>query len=296
MQVATFESQNPKDMKPLKTIAIGAVIIFTLCFATLISQNSVSKPLNTIVRGDGFAVLELFTSEGCSSCPPADELVARIQQEYGNSPVYVLAYHVDYWNRLGWKDRFSKPEFSKRQYQYSRQLNAQIYTPQLVINGKREFVGSDAPAIKGAVKAALESKSATTLSLRGELRNGKVNISYQVNGGAADQLLLAVVQKHAISKITNGENDGRTLGHVQIVRELYTFNIQNSGYGSQKIPLPVGYNVKEWEIIGLLQNSQTGVIENATRSKIGGVVSILKNYYASQFHLLEIEQLASEQL
>src|SRR5438067_12509164 len=94
-----LNQQNSKKMKPVKTIAISAIIIFTLCFAALINHSAASKSNNNhIVNGDGFAVLELFTSEGCSSCPPADELLARIQQEYGNTPVYVLAYHVDYWN------------------------------------------------------------------------------------------------------------------------------------------------------------------------------------------------------
>lgn len=261
-------------MKPIKTIAVSATIIFTLCFAALINRSSASKPKNYNSTGDGFAVLELFTSEGCYSCPPADELLAHIQQEVGNTPVYILAYHVDYWNRLGWKDAFSQPEFSKRQYRYSRQLGAQVYTPQLILNGKAEFVGSDAPAISGAIKDALSGQDGAVISLQAGQQAGKINVSYQTKGSVStDQLLLAVVQKQAISKVANGENGGRTLHHVQIVRNLYTFDNASSGQSGQQIPMPAGFNTKDWEIIGLLQDTQTGIIKGAARAAIGGPVS-----------------------
>jgi hypothetical protein len=85
----------------------------------------------------GFAVVELFTSEGCSSCPPADDLVAKIQKENNDQPVYILAFHVDYWNNLGWKDSFSSSAFSKRQNQYADWLNLRsVYTPQVIVNGR----------------------------------------------------------------------------------------------------------------------------------------------------------------
>ncbi len=261
-------------MKPIKTIAVSATIIFTLCFAVLINRSSASKPKNYNTPGDGFAVLELFTSEGCSSCPPADELLARIQQESGNTPVYVLAYHVDYWNRLGWKDAFSQPEFSKRQYRYSRQLSAQVYTPQLILNGKAEFVGSDATAIRGAIKDALSSQGGAVISLQAGQQAGKINVSYQTKGSVStDHLLLAVVQKQAISKIANGENGGCTLHHVQIVRNLYTFDPTSPGQSTRQILMPAGFNTKDWEIIGLLQDTQTGIIKGAARAAIGGPVS-----------------------
>ena len=124
---------------------ISAICTFVALFsALLISVNkstaSKRKPVN-FNNDKGFAVLELFTSEGCSSCPPADELIERIQKEAGDKSVYILAYHVDYWNRLGWKDAFSQPEFSKRQYWYHQLFTSQVYTPQLIINGQNEFVG-----------------------------------------------------------------------------------------------------------------------------------------------------------
>jgi hypothetical protein len=255
-------------MKTLKIMATGVIMILTLCFATLIDARSKPTLQNTTTGGDGFAVLELFTSEGCSSCPPADELLAHIQKEYGNTPVYILAYHVDYWNRLGWKDSFSKPEFSKRQYQYSHQLNAQVYTPQLIVNGKAEFVGSDASAITSAVKNALGSKTSAVLTLEAEQKGNKVDFSYQINSNVpADRLILAIVQKQAMSKVTGGENSGRTLNHIQIVRDVYNIDI-TARHGHQQIIIPETFNAMDWEIIGLLQDEQTGAIQGATRIKL----------------------------
>jgi hypothetical protein len=104
--------------------------------------------------GKGFAVIELFTSEGCSSCPPADELVARVEKESGGKPIYILAYHGDYWNRLGWRDAFSSLEYSARQNQYAEWLNfSSVYNPQIVVNGPMEFVGSEEGNLRNGIRA-----------------------------------------------------------------------------------------------------------------------------------------------
>src|SRR4051794_1074580 len=111
----------------LASICIGAIIVsaaFTNCKNT--AKGNSKTP---IFEGNGFALVELFTSEGCSSCPPADELVAKVQKEVGDKAIYILAYHVDYWDRLGWKDAFSSADYTKRQNEYAHWLNLpQIYT------------------------------------------------------------------------------------------------------------------------------------------------------------------------
>ncbi|MEI3801484.1 MULTISPECIES: DUF1223 domain-containing protein [unclassified Chitinophaga] len=244
----------------MKLIMIPAIAL-TLFSAVFANQRTASEqPIDT---GNGFAVLELFTSEGCSSCPPADALLARIQQEAGNKPIYILAYHVDYWNRLGWKDIFSDLRYSKRQYQYSQQLNSQVYTPQLVINGTSSCVGSDEAAVTNAMANALASPAEETLNIKAQLQSGKAALTYNVTGDAGNsRLLVAVVQKHAVSKVTRGENEGRMLSHVQIVRDLRTFD---PGAGSAQISLPGDFNTQEWELIGMIQDSGTGVIKAATR-------------------------------
>lgn len=243
--------------------AFSAVLIFSIIWA---NRSDASKRKTTVLtEGPGFAVLELFTSEGCSSCPPADELIARIQKEAGDKPVYILAFHVDYWNRLGWKDAFSQPGFSKRQYQYHRLFTSQVYTPQLIINGNSEFVGSDEHEISDALKQNLNGRPSTILNIKAQQESGVLKLDYEVKGKTnGDQLVIALVQKNATSKVNAGENQGRVLSHVQIVRDLQTFDLKQNG--RQSIQLPSGFNTNEWEIIGLIQNTETGVISAAAKA------------------------------
>lgn len=231
------------------------------------NRSAASKSNNNSKEGEGFAVLELFTSEGCSSCPAADALLNRVQQNAGDKPIYVLSYHVDYWDRMGWKDVFSNARYSKRQYQYSQQFTGQVYTPQVIINGKAECIGSDEPALTGAINNALSTAAAVSLHLQATQQAGKMNVNYQVTGNTADcQLLIALVQKHAVSKVARGENQGRTLNHAQIVRDFSTFNLPSSKKGTAHISLPAEYNTNDWEVIGLVQDSASGVIMGAARA------------------------------
>ena len=259
-------------MKSVKMSAICAVMGLSLCSAAFVTQSAGSKNQDLTTKGNGFAVLELFTSEGCSSCPPADELIARMQKEAGDKPIYILAYHVDYWNRLGWKDKFSDPQYSKRQYTYSRQFSGQVYTPQLIINGQSECVGSNESAVNNKVKDAVNGNTAVALNIKGQLQAGRMTFDYQVTGNAGkNQLLIAVVQKHAVSKIEKGENEGRTLSHAQIVRDLHSFDVKSGGQGTGQISLPSGFNARDWECIGMIQDPETGKIEAATRVSVNPV-------------------------
>lgn len=255
-------------MKTLNSIGlITGLLTATLCFTACGQSN---KPIETnpsTSTGNSFAVLELFTSEGCSSCPPADEVLAQIQQESKGKPVYLLAYHVDYWNRLGWKDVFSNADFSKRQQQYSNWLNAEIYTPQLVINGKREFVGSDGSAIRNAIANELNAGSTAMLVLNVQQDANKLKIHYQAgNNVAGNRLLIAVVQKNAQSNVLRGENAGHKLSHVQIVRQLQNESLNATGEGDALVALPAGFNTQSWEVLGLIQDPATGKITAAAKT------------------------------
>ncbi|SHE50319.1 DUF1223 domain-containing protein [Pedobacter caeni] len=249
-------------------ISIVAALVVLLLFSAVLASRSIASKSSTErnIKGDGFAVLELFTSEGCSSCPPADELLAKIQKEAGNRPVYVLTYHVDYWDRLGWKDAFSNSDYSKRQYQYASKLGAQVYTPQLVVNGKTEFVGSNESATDYAINSALKGTPEATLSLHGKIQSGKMALNYQLNGNSDNaELVIAVVQKEAITKVKRGENEGRTLAHAQIVRQLYSFNLEKAEKGEVNISVSEDFNPNGWEVIGLLQHPKTRAITAATK-------------------------------
>jgi hypothetical protein len=210
----------------------------------------------------GFALIELFTSEGCSSCPPADRLMEKLQQEDAGKPVYVVAFHVDYWNHQGWKDRFSSAGFTARQRQYAAWMNLEsIYTPQVVVNGSSEYVGSDERSIVKAIDASLKRKTDNALTLRGKADSGRVQIDYEVTGPKENKtLLLALVQKKASTNVMAGENEGRKLSHVQIVRDLIPIDINGK---SITIKLPDTLNAEGWEVIGFIQHKSNGSITAA---------------------------------
>jgi hypothetical protein len=219
-------------------------------------------------KEQGFAIVELFTSEGCSSCPPADELVARIQKEDADRPVYILSFHVDYWNNLGWKDPFSNAAFSRRQKQYAEWLNLRsVYTPQVIVNGRTEFVGSDEGKMVSEIQSNLQKKSATGLEVQLLQKNtDQAGLQYDITNSTGNiSLILAVVQKSATIKVERGENGGRTLSHVQIVRNFQEIPLLGKKSGTTQVILPSNMDHQEFEIIGFLQNTDTGEIIGASK-------------------------------
>jgi len=260
-------------MRPLKIFIVAALLISAALGSTAFINHKLSKRPNN--DNKGFAVVELFTSEGCSSCPPADELVAKIQKESKDKPVYILAYHVDYWNRLGWKDVFSSADYSKRQQDYAGYLHIQsVYTPQIVVNGKTEFVGSEEGTLRNAISKGLQKASPSQLSLNiSTIDHSKANIKYEVDSIDKNIFLeLAILQKNAQTKVQSGENSGRTLSHVQIVRKLQSVPLKGKE-GTVNVALPNGFNTQGWEIIGFLQNTANGTITGASRAIFESEVS-----------------------
>jgi hypothetical protein len=165
------------------------------------------------------AVLELFTSQGCSSCPSADKLLPQLAMIDSN--IIPLSFHVDYWNRLGWTDPFSSSEYSERQRSYARQLNLEsVYTPQLVVNGEYEMVGSNRGKAESAIKSVLKENALVQLTID----NIKINadkISFYVYAAGdftKTDLLAALVQKQAMMNVRTGENSGAKLSHTNVVR------------------------------------------------------------------------------
>lgn len=237
-------------------------------FPRILNHSSGIK--NTSVASKGFAVVELFTSEGCSSCPPADQLIGQIQKEMQDQPVYILAFHVDYWNRLGWKDVFSSSEFSKRQRTYANWLNStSVYTPQLIVNGKEELVGSNEPALRKAMKSNLSKPSVSQLSISNIRKSqGEFTLTFQATGETAtSSLVLALIQKTAHSNVTDGENRGRILSHVQVVIELKNISLMNKKQGTASIIIPKNVSDSPLELIAFLQQAN-GEITAATKTKL----------------------------
>ena len=183
------------------TGAFVALMFIVSAFAYNSKTEETHKNLTS--ENNGFAVLELFTSEGCSSCPPADQLIGEIEKQYKDQPVYILAYHVDYWNNLSWKDKFSSVENSKRQQQYSQALRSQVYTPQLVVNGKKEFVGSDRDAVESAIQTALFNTNNAKVDLSAKVSEKEINVKFKtLETHHQNRLLVTLVEKKIINKCT----------------------------------------------------------------------------------------------
>lgn len=248
-------------MKKNKILPVFITLLLLVGISAFAQNNDKKVP-------KGIALLELFTSEGCSSCPPADELMGRIQNEYKDDNVYVLSYHVDYWDRQGWKDIFSNPDYTKRQYDYGKWLGKEpIYTPQLIVNGKKDYIGSDEVSVRNAIKTTLTKPATANLELEATQVNNKLNVSFNVNGILKNsRLSLAVVQKSAKSNVKRGENAHRILSHYQIIKQFNSIALKNNGSGSTTIAAPKDFNTKDFEVIGFVQDNNTGVILGAERA------------------------------
>ena len=139
-------------LKLILLFGIVTVSFFIFSFSFKTSDN------------DSFVLVELFTSQGCSSCPKADKVLEEINTIYKNKNVITLGFHIDYWDRLGWKDTFSKHLFTQRQYSYGQQFkNSSVYTPQMVINGKSAFVGSDKAKALRLIEQKINKKAAVKI-------------------------------------------------------------------------------------------------------------------------------------
>jgi hypothetical protein len=175
-------------------------------------------------------VIELFTSEGCSSCPPADAVLMQLEknQPVAAAEIIALSEHVDYWNYIGWSDPFSSEAFSARQQAYAPIFgNDGVYTPQMVVDGQAEFIGSNSGKAQTAIARAAKlpkaevkiSQSRTSDPQAVEL---KVNVERPpaLSAGDVVEVLLAITENNLSSQVARGENSGRRLGHTAVVREL----------------------------------------------------------------------------
>jgi hypothetical protein len=218
--------------------------------------------------GPGFAVVELFTSEGCSSCPPADALLGeyvRDAREHGR-PVYCLAFQVDYWNRLGWADPYSDAAFSRRQQDYAQALRLdRVYTPQMIVNGTEEFVGSDRDRSRKSIDAALKRPAKPLLKLSQEKADASaVVISYETSSAPKGAVLnVAVVERGLVSKVPRGENTGRTLRHENVVRVFRTVRLDDSAKGSVELKLPANLVRNNSSAIAYVQGAIGGAVLGA---------------------------------
>jgi hypothetical protein len=171
-------------------------------------------------------LVELFTSEGCSSCPPAEALLTKLlrSQPIADVEIIPLALHVDYWDHQGWKDPFASKVFTARQEAYSKIFGAaRVYTPQLVVDGREELNGSDEAAV-ARILQSVASRPRLALRVDARVRAGAVRLAIDLPAAPADaepiDVLVALTEDDLTSVVSRGENGGRTLTHVAVVRKL----------------------------------------------------------------------------
>ena len=231
--------------------------MFIFLLTLFLQYRSANAP--TPPPASGLVVAELFTSQGCSSCPPADRLLSQLIEEADGAEVLALSFHVDYWNYLGWKDPFSKAAFSKRQRAYADRLRDRVYTPQLILNGRSSVVGSREAQVRRGVaeQAAMPLPVGVALGAP-EVSGNRLSIAYTLNGASAkDRLHLAVVERHLEVEVRRGENGGRTLHHDNVVRAFET--VAASGSGTQTLTLPKGVDLKNTAVIAYVQDQDWAV-------------------------------------
>ena len=248
------------SQSPAENPVIPVLTATSLSNQTGMEDSLSSKP---------FVLIELFTSEGCSSCPSADKNLEKIaaQAKASGQNIYTLSYHVDYWDYLGWKDPYATKQFSDRQRRYATQFkSSRIYTPQMVVNGKTEFVGSNQKTSQQAIKQALVAKTTSAIAVKSVIKDKTVDVHWKVEGlGQQDQVQVALVQNSGQQKVRRGENARRTLTHVNIVRVHKT--ITNPGAeGQLQFSLPAGLSADDCHVVAFVQTPKA--VAAAAKSKI----------------------------
>ena len=278
-------------MKPTAIQFVLAAIAIVLIATFTSAQNTPQQPTPIF---NGIAVVELFTSEGCSSCPPADKLLAEVIElaDRENAQIFGLSFHVGYWNRLGWTDPFSSTENTQRQYWYSSSFNrASVYTPQAIVNGQWEFVGSDSKLMAESLRAALQTKPTGTLTIESlklesdqknknhesdkngedKSRTIQVTLNHKDLGDRYDDIVIniAAAERNLKVDVPRGENRGRQLSHQNVVRAFQTITPDPAKpQPTVTLTLPDDLKTENTSIIIYAQNKESRHIINAAAAKI----------------------------
>ena len=231
---------------------VAISVLTTILSFRYIDAASAPAALNRDDTPPSAVLVELFTSEGCSSCPPADALLERLDrsQQTSGADLIVLSEHVDYWNDIGWKDPYSSHEYSERQSAYAAQFGlGNIYTPQMIVDGRFEFVGSDERRAREAIQKATKVRK-TPVSISSSLSDEKTPILHIETGPLPASsttesagIFLAVADDSDESHVNAGENAGRTLTHVAVLRNLVRIGALDRSAGFSR-DMKLGRNAK----------------------------------------------------
>ena len=226
-------------------------------------------------------LVELFTAEGCSSCPPADTLLEKLIESQPAAGVQIvgLGEHVDYWDRLGWKDRFSSAALTARQQKYAnRSKGGDIYTPQMVVDGQDAFVGSDLAAARRAIERAVAGPHGRVRVAIDEAAANVAHVAVTVvtlPASAADDradLLVAITEDPLRTEVKRGENQGRTLTHAAVVRDIRTVaeGVSSSSAAQATIKLASDWARPHLKVVAFVQERGSGRVLATTVAAIAG--------------------------
>ncbi len=252
-------------MKPWNVLLL-TIAGLTLLAIIVVWTNFPADAQATTASGERIPVIvELFTSEGCSSCPPADVVLAELEktQPVANAQIITLGEHVDYWNYLGWADPFSNAIFSERQQAYSQSLGSNTYTPQMVVNGRAEFNGSDAGKAAAAIARAIrEPRAKMNISSGKNSKIAVITSAIPTGVNAASlQVVLALTENNLSSKVVRGENAGHVLKHRTVVRSLKV--IGTPAKAETSLTFDQKWKRENLQIVAFLQDSKTHRIYGA---------------------------------
>lgn len=269
---AESDAMNTDRQSVSRKIRIVRGVFCVAIAALAVSPFADAQEVDTALNQQAVLV-ELFTSEGCSSCPPADANLKRLAQlaKENGHPIYTLSFHVDYWNDLGWNDPFSSQAATSRQKMYTKAFRlTRIYTPQFVVNGQWEFVGSNRSQTRAAILQALQTTMSAELSVVSKLTASHIEVKVAASEFAAgDRLVVALVQNEVQSKVTNGENSGRTLSHVHVVRNFKTMTADRSA--TVVFPKPDSVSAEDLHVLVYLQSGNDFSLMAVAKSDVASI-------------------------
>jgi hypothetical protein len=261
----------------MKRVRFTGFLLVAISFGTILS-------LQRVRAGDGPAripvLVELFTSEGCSDCPPADAVLEKLDrlQPVRGAELVVLSEHVDYWDGIGWRDPYSSHEYSERQQGYAERFGLDsVYTPQVVVDGHAQLVGSDERSAIRAIEDATKTQK-TTITLSSIHLQSDGTLALRIDAGRlppsvsnqSANILLAIADESDESSVRGGENAGRRLKHVAVVRSLTRVGKVDGTDGiSTDVTVKVnGLKPDNFRVVAVAQEATTGRVWGVGMARI----------------------------
>ncbi|HEX7959281.1 MAG TPA: DUF1223 domain-containing protein [Terriglobales bacterium] len=262
-----------------RTFLLSATLVCLIAGMNSPASSQGQKPAQPSTMQDAKAgvLVELFTSEGCSSCPPADALLRQLDnmQPVNSVGIVVLGEHVDYWDGVGWRDRFSSQQYTDRQKDYARRFSLDSpFTPQMVVDGTQQLVGNNTGALQAALNKAASTNKAT-LRVSAEPKDQK-HLALTVDAGPLPagskraDLYVALADNSAETQVGGGENSGRKLQHVAVARSLRKCGtVPAAGAQLQvTVPLEKGSELQNQRLVVFLQEPGTGHVLGAAAKQL----------------------------